>query len=167
MSRVHVDTSRTTYAGIMPDEHLAGLSYRDREARWVRILTADRPAESNFVAQTAEGDIVGLAGGGPEREGNPIYRGELYSIYVLPECQRMGVGRRLVSAVARRLLADGFTSMLVWGLADNHPARRFYESLGGKRVGRKTTTVGGAGLADVSYGWRDITGLAASSAAQI
>ena len=74
MSRVHVDAWRTTYAGIVPAGHLAGLSYRDRESRWERILTADRPSESNFVAETVGGDVVGLAGGGPEREGNPAYR---------------------------------------------------------------------------------------------
>ena len=144
MSKVHVDTWRTSYAGIVPAEHLAGLSYRDREARWEQILTADRPAESNFVAETVAGDVVGFAGGGPEREGNPTYRGELYGIYLLEAYQRKGLGRRLVSAVAHRLLADGFGSMLVWVLKDNHPACRFYESLGGERVGRKTIALSGA-----------------------
>ena len=74
MSKVHVDTWRTSYAGIVPAGHLAGLSYRDRETRWEQILTADRPAESNFVAETVAGDVVGFAGGGQEREGNPTYR---------------------------------------------------------------------------------------------
>ena len=126
----------------MPAEHLAGLSYRNREARWEQILTADRPAESNFVAETVAGDVVGFAGGGPEREGNPTYRGELYGMYLLEAYQRKGLGRRLVSAVAHRLLADRFGSMLVWVLKDNHPACRFYESLGGERVGRKTIAIG-------------------------
>ena len=159
MSKVHVDTWRSTYAGIVPAGHLASLSYRQRESRWEQILTADRPAENNFVAETDDGDIVGFAGGGPEREGNPTYRGELYGIYLLQDYQRVGLGRRLVAAVAMRLLADGFTSMLVWVLADNHPACWFYESLGGERVGRKTIFIGGADLAEVSYGWRDVAGL--------
>ena len=166
MSKVHVDTWRTSYAGIVPAEHLAGLSYRDRESRWEQILTADRPTESNFVAETVAGDVVGFAGGGPEREGNPTYRGELYGIYLLEAYQRKGLGRRLVSAVAHRLLADGFGSMLVWVLADNHPACRFYESLGGERVGRKTIAIGGADLVEVSYGWRDIANLVVEAAAQ-
>ena len=70
-----------------------------------------------------------------------------------------GVGRLLVSAVARRLLVDGFRSMLLWVLEDNHPARRFYESLGGGLVGRETITIGGTDLVEVSYGWTDIAGL--------
>ncbi len=159
IARVHVDTWRTTYTGIVPAEYLAGLSYRDRESRWEEILAIDQPTSSNFVAETEGGDIVGFAGGGPEREGDKNYLGELYAIYLLEGYQRKGVGRRLVSAVAQRLLVDGFSSMLVWVLQDNHPACRFYESLGGGRAGRKTITVGGTDLVEVSYGWRDVAGL--------
>ena len=132
IARVQVDVWRTTYAGIVRSEYLAGLSYRDRESKWAEILSAGRPAESNFVAETDGGEVVGFAGGGPEREGNPTYRGELYAIYLFEEYQRAGVGRRLVSAVARQLVADGFCSMLVWVLEDNRPACTFYESLGGR-----------------------------------
>ena len=38
MAKVHIDTWRTAYAGIVPSEHLAGLSYERREAVWVQIL---------------------------------------------------------------------------------------------------------------------------------
>ena len=107
IARVQVDTWRTTYAGIVPTEYLAGLSYRDRESKWTDILSAGRPVESNFVAETDGGEVVGFAGGGPEREGNPTFRGELYAIYLFEEYRRAGVGRRLVSAVARRLLDAG------------------------------------------------------------
>ena len=163
IARVHVDTWRTTYTGIVPAEYLAGLSYRDRESRWEEILRTDQPAKSNFVAETEEGDIVGFAGGGPERGGSRAYLGELYAIYLLEGYQRNGVGRRLVSAVAQRLLVDGLRSMLVWVLQDNHPACRFYESLGGQEVGRKTITIGGTDIVEVSYGWRDVAGLAVES----
>ncbi len=160
ITRVHIDTWRTSYAGIVPDEHLAGLSYSRREPVWVQILTRDAPAECNFVAETEGGEVVGFAGGGPEREGDEVYRGELYAIYLLQEHQGRGIGRRLACAVAQGLLSSGFDSMLLWVLEDNRRARRFYESLGGAVVGRKSIEIGGAALVEVSYGWRDITGLA-------
>ena len=34
MSRVHVDTWRTTYRGIVPNELLANLSYKEHENSW-------------------------------------------------------------------------------------------------------------------------------------
>ena len=159
IARVHIDAWRTTYTGIVPAEYLAGLSYRDRESKWDEILATDQPSSSNFVAETEGDDVVGFAGGGPEREGDKYHLGELYAIYLLEGYQRNGVGRRLVSAVAQRLLVEGFSSMLVWVLQDNHPACRFYESLGGQGVGRKTITIGGTDLLEVSYGWRDVAGL--------
>ena len=161
IARVHVDTWRTSYAGIVPDEHLAGLSYSDREAVWGQILSRDKPAQHNFVAETEGGEVVGFAGGGPEREGDEVYLGELYAVYLLEAYQRQGVGRRLARAVANGLLSAGFESMLLWVLEDNRRARRFYESLGGVVVGRKSIEIGGAALVEVSYGWRDIAGLAA------
>ena len=39
LARVHVDSWRSTYAGILTDEFLAGLSYRDRESFWEQVLT--------------------------------------------------------------------------------------------------------------------------------
>ena len=159
IARIHVDSWRSTYAGIVPAEYLARLSYRNRESLWKEHLTTDRPGASYFVAYAGAGDIVGFASAGPEREGDSAYRGELYAIYLLEEYQRMGIGRRLFSCVTRRLLSDGFDSMLLWVLEDNHPACRFYESLGGERVNRKTITIGGADLVEVSYGWREIDGL--------
>ncbi len=160
IARVHVDSWRTTYQGIVPAEYLANLSYRDRESMWHEALTAARTATSIFVAETESGEVVGFASAGPEREGNSIYRAELYAIYILQQHQTIGLGRRLVSTVTQRLLEHGFSSMLLWVLEDNHPACRFYESLRGEPVGRKTVTFGDAHLQEVSYGWSDIAGLA-------
>ncbi len=162
IARVHVDSWRTTYEGIIPAEYLANLSYRDRQSMWSEALTTDQPATTILVAETEAGDVIGFASAGPEREANPNYRAELYAIYLLQEHQNRGLGRRLVSAVTHSLLEHGFTSMLLWVLEDNRPARRFYESLGGKRVSRKTVTIGDANLQEISYGWRNITALAAA-----
>ncbi len=159
MAKVHVDTWKTTYAGIVPAEYLSGLSYQEREKMWVNILETDRPSQSNFVAETDEGEIIGFASSGPEREGDQIYKRELYAIYVFQQHQNQGVGRHLVSTVAQQMLVDGIQSMLVWVLKDNHTGSRFYESLGGKKVGRKTIEIGGIELVEVSYGWKNIAEL--------
>ena len=159
LARVHVDSWRSTYAGILPDEFLAGLSYRDRESYWEQILTTARPTVSNFLAETECGDVVGLAAGGPERTGDETYRGELYLVYLLEQYQRRGLGRRLVSAVAERLPADGFDSMLLWVAKDNHPACRFYKSLGGEPIGSRTIDIAGTDVVEVSYGWQHVADL--------
>ena len=82
IARVHLDAWRTTYADFLPADFLAGLSYQDREATWVDTLATHRPRTCNFVAETNEGEIVGFACGGPEEEGDQIYPGELYLVYL-------------------------------------------------------------------------------------
>ncbi len=39
IARVHVDTWRTTYRGIVPEDYLATLSYEKRESRWAQMLS--------------------------------------------------------------------------------------------------------------------------------
>ena len=81
IARVHVDTWRTAYQGIVPDEHLANLSYGRRANGWYQILNG-APKEGNFtyVAETKPNEIVGFANGGWERTGDPLYKGELTAI---------------------------------------------------------------------------------------
>jgi GNAT superfamily N-acetyltransferase len=155
IARVHVDSWRSTYKGLVPDEHLAALSCERREQGWRDALS--NPAHPSFVyvAEDEAGSVVGFASGGPEREGNPDYKGELYAIYLFDRSQRRGFGRQLTQAVARRLLNAGISSMLVWVLAGN-PGRAFYEALGGQYLFEKKITIGEKELVEVAYGWQDI-----------
>lgn len=160
IARVHVDTWRTTYAGILPAEFLAGLEYANSEAVWSAAMAAESPGAGLLVAETAAGEVVGFASCAPEREGDPVYRGEIFAIYVLQEHQRHGAGRRLFCATARRLHEAGFDAFLLWVLKDNVPARRFYESLGGTYLAEKSITIGSTELIEVSYGWRELADIA-------
>lgn len=155
IARVHVDSWRTTYRGMVPDDYLDNLSYERRATYWTEELS--RPDNPHFavVAGADDGEIVGFASGGPERHGDPVYTGELYAIYLLAQSQREGGGRALVHAVAARLALAGHPAMLLWVLSGN-PARRFYERLGGQPLQVKTLILGGAELEEVAYGWPDI-----------
>ncbi|MGI8552346.1 MAG: GNAT family N-acetyltransferase [Dehalococcoidia bacterium] len=158
IAQVHVDSWRSTYRGIVPDAHLAGLSYERRQQFWSVTLKTAEAKESVYVAEDAAGEVVGFASAGPERSGSPDYTGELYAIYLLQAFQRQGFGRRLTHAVSERLLRLGHTSMLLWVVAEN-PARHFYESIGGRPVQSQPIEIGGTKLEEIAYGWDDIKGL--------
>jgi ribosomal protein S18 acetylase RimI-like enzyme len=166
IARVHVDAWRTAYRGIMPDATLAALSYDERERMWRRFLAGPQGGRFNYVVEDGAGRIVGYAAGGPAREGDPIYRGELYGIYLLAGWQRGGIGRRLVRRVTERLADRGMRAMLVWVLKDNRPARGFYESLGGRYLREKTIEIAGVTLDEVAYGWADTLSLIESADAR-
>ena len=156
IAQVHVDSWRSTYAGIVPAEHLAALDYDRREANWRPIL-ADR-RQAAFVAEDPRGRIIGFVSGGPERNDDSAFPGELYAIYLLKSCQGQGLGRRLVSALVEWFLSRRWQSMLLWVLEDN-PSRGFYEALGGVRIKQETISIGGTELVEIAYGWNDISPL--------
>jgi GNAT superfamily N-acetyltransferase len=154
IAKVHLESWRTTYKGIVPDEFLVRLSDEEREQLWRQILTdSDRPSFA-YVAEEEGGTVIGFVSGGRERSGDPVYTGELYAIYLLSPHQGQGIGRQLVITLVNRLLQDGMTALLLWVLAEN-PSRQFYERLGGRPVYEKTVTIGGVPLIEVAYGWRD------------
>jgi L-amino acid N-acyltransferase YncA len=154
IARVHVDSWRTTYRGIVPDDHLAKLSYESRTNFWMRILSDPESRAYHYVAEDELGQIVGIASGGPERSGDPMYAGELYGIYLLESHQRRGIGRGLLQAIVERLAEAGLRSLVVWVLTDNR-SRGFYEALGGELIRRGQTEIGGLALEKVAYGWSD------------
>jgi ribosomal protein S18 acetylase RimI-like enzyme len=155
IARVHVDSWRTAYKGILPDEALANLSYEQREHVWAETLSDSERKNFGFVAEDEQGQIVGFVVGGPVRDNDPLYRGELYAIHLLNEFRRQGLGRRLMLAFVERLLHAGINSMLLWVLAEN-PAREFYEAMGGQPVKTQSAETEGVMLEEVAYGWPDI-----------
>lgn len=152
IARVHVDSWRQTYAGIVAAEFLVSLSYERGKAMWRQTLTS--PINLTLVAESRQAGIVGFVSAGAERSGDPFYTSEVYSIYLLKDHWRQGIGRRLFCAAARGLHQSGHSALLVWVLKEN-PARRFYEALGGTFVREQGIQIGEQQLIEVAYGWRD------------
>jgi len=155
IARVHVDSWRTTYKGIVSDNYLAAMSYQQREEMWKEFFQETDHFQFAYVAEAENNQIIGFASGGVNRNNATEYQGELYAIYILHEHQGKAIGRQLTEAVAKRLFQEGRKSMWVWVLERN-PACRFYESLGGNRVHKKEINIGDTTLIEVGYGWKDI-----------
>jgi GNAT superfamily N-acetyltransferase len=154
IAQVHVASWRTTYKGIMPDDLLASQSVERREAVWRSMLSNSASQTFIFVAEM-DGKVVGFAAAGPERGNHPVYKGELYAIYLLADYQGQGIGRALVTEVAGKLIERGFTTMLIW-VAVGNPAAHFYEALGGHPVGSKSESFGDVMIEETAYGYDDI-----------
>lgn len=169
MARVHVQSWRSTYPGLIPDPFLVNLSEPAAAARWRSVVGTRGPGQGSFVAidmtgaVASAGSVVGIASFGARRGTMDDYGGEFYALYLLDEAKGLGVGRRLMAAMAERLLAAGIRSAVVWCLRDN-PSRWFYERLGGLRVAERPIRFAGAPLVEIAYGWHDLAPLARLSA---
>lgn len=156
IAKVHIDSWRSTYSGIVAEDTLSALSYERRARGWKEFLENPQPNGFLYVAENESGEIVGFISFGPGQPGEPEYAGEVYAIYLLKQCQGQGVGRKLMETAIQELCSRGITSMLLWVLKDNLPARRFYETLGGRFLKEKPVKIGTQDLIEVAYGWKDL-----------
>ncbi|HEX4487377.1 MAG TPA: GNAT family N-acetyltransferase [Terriglobales bacterium] len=154
ISHGHVESWRTTYAGIVPVEYLAALNETERVPLWRDWLAKDI---LTFVAEL-DGRVVGFASGGANRESAQTYDAELYAIYLLQSAQRQGTGTALIKQLAASLLSRDFKSMMVWVLEKN-PSTNFYAKSGARVVTTKEIQIGGVTLSEVSYGWPDLAAI--------
>ena len=154
IAHVHVQSWRSTYAGIVPETFLAALSEAERTKQWGDWLQLDLPV---FVAES-EGMVTGFIGGGPIRERVSGFDAELFAIYLLRPTQRQGAGTALLQQLAGALAQRDLTSMIAWVLESN-ASRSFYERTGAHLVQTKATEIGGASLSVQAYGWPSLAAL--------
>ena len=151
IAHVHVESWRTTYAGIVPDAYLAGLDETLRVKLWREWLGG----ETVVLVAERKGELVGFAHAGKIREAIETADVELYSLYLLKEAQGRGLGRGLLRVLAAVLKQQGFKSLGLWVLERNR-SRGFYESGGGRLAQSRVIEIGGARLMEVAYWWPEL-----------
>lgn len=155
IARVQVDTWNSAYKGIVPDEVLKERTYENQEKKWLRRIF-DNPGCTEFiyVAAADNGEIAGFSSGKVSDEEG--FSGNLYTLYILKEYQKQGIGSKLLKTVALRLISLDAHDMLIWAFAENS-ACSFYEKLGGIRVCEKMMDMGGGKIPIIGFGWKNLS----------
>ena len=131
---------------------------------WARCLrerdaSPDQARACYLVAEDDHGTIIGVAAGAIS-DADPTGRlGEVGSLYVHPEQQGRGIGRRLLGQLAACLADKGVHSLHIGVLTANLEARRFYERLGGRDIGERLFDEDGLPLPERIYAWSAMTPL--------
>src|SRR5258708_17013299 len=124
-AEVDVAAWRETYAGLLPQSVLQGLTVISRQEQWRRTLA--EASTDSFVAETQGTGIIGFASAGRQRGEATRFSGEIYTLYLLAAWQRRGIGTALFGLLSRALERRGLGSASLWVLKDNSQARLFYE----------------------------------------
>lgn len=141
---------REAYQGIIPGVALARMLTRRGPRWWLQAVERGRPV---VVIDTGDG-IAGYATYGRARDRVVPAEGQIDELYLAPEYQGLGFGRRLFKAVRNDMADRDMRRVVVWALAENARARAFYTGLGGRAVAQTTDRATGAPLAKVAYLFR-------------
>jgi GNAT superfamily N-acetyltransferase len=125
---VHVRAWQAAYRGLMPDDHLSGLRPEER-ARHYDFASLDPTRPRTLVAVEAD-TVLGFATVSPARDEGVCGHGELCALYVEPDCWGRGIGQALAAAARGELYRLGFRQALLWVVAGNERAQRFYRADG-------------------------------------
>jgi ribosomal protein S18 acetylase RimI-like enzyme len=167
MGRVMVEAWLTAHRGQMPDaawqkrvdEWTPEVSAR----AWARLLNeraqGDQARGVLLVAEDDAGDLVGLVLGTEAEDDTSGSTADIGALYVLPDQQGRGIGRRLLQEAASESTTLGFSSLQIGVLTANLPARRFYEAMGGREAGQRTFDEEGVLLPGTVYAWPNLAAL--------
>ena len=147
----HDEAWRGAYQGVIPGLELEKLVTRRGPDWWDSAIR-----KGSRIAILAFGDkVAGYANYGRNRARSLFYEGEIYELYLRPEYQGLGFGRRLFTSARRDLAQSGLKSLVVWALSDNDPAVEFYKALGGKTIARSSERFGEKSLDKVAFAWNN------------
>ena len=149
LASAHDEAWRTAYRAIIPGPELDKLINRRGAEWWEGAIR-----KGSRISILVFGDTVaGYANYGRNRARSLYYDGEIYELYLRPEFQGLGFGRRLFTAARRDLAQSALKSLIVWALSENENAVEFYRALGGKAVARSSEKFGTRVLDKVAFGW--------------
>lgn len=134
IARVHADSWRRTYRGMMSDAYLDGDVFGERLSVWSQRMAAPRENQRVWVA-SAGADVLGficvLADEDPRRGAY------VENLHVRHDAQGGGLGAALLQTAAAWTNAEQpGRGLWLWVMEANHSARRFYRRLGGAEADR-------------------------------
>ncbi len=150
LARLHAESWKTAYRGILPDAYLDHEVDADRLALW----TARMPSLGEGRAWLAEQgeEPVGFVCVLPDKEATwgPL----IDNLHVRPSRRGAGIGVVMLETVWQWLRERGEQRVHLWVFEDNQAARRFYDRMGGKPVEWTLQMApGGVQRAEVRYVW--------------
>lgn len=150
IAEIHHEAWQGAYAGIIPHRALTAMINRRGRDWWANAI---RRAASVLVVEIG-GKVAGYATIGKNRARELKQEGEIYELYIRPECQGIGLGTRLFNAARERLASHGLRGLVVWALEDNGNAVSFYGGAGGRDIAEGVEVFDQKALKKIAFVWK-------------
>jgi len=152
IAQVHIDGWQRAYEELVPEAYLRCRSTLQREEFWRSELALEAADRKPWVALDGE-QIIGFADGGIARDDDlDSGTGEVYTLFVTPECWEKGIRSRLVDHVARDLRDHDFQQVVFWVLEADQVMRDFAVYTGFREDGHtREEDCGGVIVTELRY----------------
>jgi GNAT superfamily N-acetyltransferase len=148
------------YRGLIDQAYLDRLDPAERGEAWRQGLAQYKWPERGTLVAEQDGEIIGFAHMSTSHSAGD--ENEIHAMYVTPDAWGTGVGRALMDETVARLRDARCTEAVLWVLATNERARRFYENAGWHADGGEAPhDIGGVEYTVVRYRLRLAEGLSA------
>jgi ribosomal protein S18 acetylase RimI-like enzyme len=133
IARLHTDSWRRTYRGMMSDEFLDGGALANRQNVWHERLNSG-PANQFVCVAEHDGEVGGFICAFADAD--PSWGSYIDNLHVAYRQQRRGVGRALMGSAGDWLCrVQPDRAVFLWVMEANLAAREFYERLGARNAG--------------------------------
>jgi len=132
IAAVQVRAWRTSYDGLLPAELLESLDRDALAAGWRTSLVQPAEARQRVLVALERNTVTGFALTSPavDPDADPSSQGEVADLTVDPERRGHGHASRLMQACVDTLVADGFTTAVIWVNAGDDDLRSFLVEAG-------------------------------------
>ena len=134
IARLYTESWQSAYRGVLLENYLENDALRERIATWQERFSKNFPKPMFALIAELDGEMAGFVCVFTEE--NPVYGSLLDNLHVAPWFTGQGIGRKLLSAAAQRLVVEGSRAGLyLWVIEQNERALHFYEKAGAQVVG--------------------------------
>jgi ribosomal protein S18 acetylase RimI-like enzyme len=157
IARLHAESWRSAYRGILGDEFLNGAVSANRSELWSARFSALDRADQLILVYEERGELQGFACAFFDADSE--WGTLLDNLHVAPRLKGQGLGRELLLAVAENVRRCGRRQALhLWVYEQNLAARRFYERLGGSVTASVAEAAPDGGRVNaLRYAWRELS----------
>lgn len=152
ITHIYVDSWRRTYKNTLPADLLSALSYGGAEEKWESYLV--KQEQGLFVAEDEKGGVIGFAAYKPCEDIESCLL--LDSLHVAFDYQGQRYGKKLILAVCRYAVKNGFRSLAVCVVNGNKKAKNIYLHLGAKHYKDFTDDLGGVSAESEMFLFEDV-----------
>lgn len=137
----HLRVWRAAYHDFVPEQIVKKLDFQARLTYWTTKLNTTNPRQHTLLA-IENTTLVGFVCFGPPTDpafGTPSgSKAEIKHLFIDPDHQGQGIGRRLLRTAFDRLTEDGFETTALAVTKDNTSATAFYHAQGGTITDQRT-----------------------------